>query len=333
MLTLASSMMVASVLAAAPPRVVFGNEQPATANIRVVDVATGNPVFNILPYGPQFTGGVRVAMADIDRDGSPDILTGAGSGANGHVKVFSGQTGAELRSFFAFPGFGGDVFVAFSDISGDGQGDIIVGAGAGAVGGHVKVFDGASGAEIRSFLAFPGFSGGVRVAAGDVNGDGRPDLVVANGPGAAAHIRVFDGITNQEIGSFLPYSGFTGGVFVAAGDVDGDGRAEIVTATDSGTAGHVKVFSGRDSSLRTEFFPYATSFMGGVRVALGDVTGDGVLDLIVGAGPGAAFNAMVYPGPGLATSFNLTPYTPSYSGGTFVGGVVESHVLLANGFE
>ena len=73
-----------------------------------------------------------------------------------------------------------------------------------------------------------GFMGGVRVAAGDINHDGIPDLIAAAGAGAGPHVRVFDGITGDQIagplGSFYAYDlGFTGGVSVASGDVNGDG--------------------------------------------------------------------------------------------------------------
>jgi hypothetical protein len=108
----------------------------------------------------------RQAMLDYDGDGFADIIVGTGPGApGGHVKVFSGKDGSLLASFFAFgTGFTGGVNVAAGDINNDGRADIIAGAGPGAPGGHVKVFDGRTGAEIASFFAFPGFTGGVTVA-------------------------------------------------------------------------------------------------------------------------------------------------------------------------
>src|SRR5262249_28616765 len=64
--------------------------------------------FSFFAYGQGFTGGVRVAMGDVNGDGTLDVITGAGAGAaGGHVKVFDGKTGNEIRSFFAFPGFAG----------------------------------------------------------------------------------------------------------------------------------------------------------------------------------------------------------------------------------
>src|SRR5207245_2353395 len=120
-------------------------------------------------------------------------------------KVFDGTTGQELRSFLAFPGFGGGVTVAAGDVDGDSTADILVGAGPGA-GPHVKVFSGRTGAEIRSFYAYAaGFAGGVSVAAGDVNADGQVDIITGAGPGAGPHVRVFSGNTLAVLQSFYAY--------------------------------------------------------------------------------------------------------------------------------
>src|SRR5205085_2691062 len=131
--------------------------------------------------------------------------------------------------FFAYSAnFVGGVTVAAGDTNGDGLAEVITGAGAGG-GPHVKVFD-ASGATLQSFFAFPAaFAGGVFVAAGDTNGDGKADVVVGAGATGVAQVQVFDGTNARPITSFFAYTGFFGGVRVAARDVDGDGRADVIT--------------------------------------------------------------------------------------------------------
>src|SRR6185436_11554509 len=95
------------------------------------------PTRSFLAYPAQMSAGVRVATGDVNGDGFLDIVTGPGAGAQPHVKVFSGSSGAEIRSFFAYtPGFFGGVFVAAGDVDGDGLADIITGADAGTAGGH-----------------------------------------------------------------------------------------------------------------------------------------------------------------------------------------------------
>ncbi len=200
---------------------------------------------SLFPYGPSYAGGVRVASGDVNNDGSLDIITGTGAGITGHVKAFKGTDYSEVRSFLPYTGFAGGVYVAAGDVNGDNFADIITGAGSGAPGGHVKVFDGQTGGEIRSFFAFDGFSGGVTVASGDVNGDGRADIITGAGPGSpGGHVKVFDGTTGALGRSFFAYTGFSGGIFVASGDVNGDSYDDIITGTDSGAAAHVKVFDG-----------------------------------------------------------------------------------------
>ena len=246
-------------------------------HVKVFDGASGNTLGSFFAYDAAFSGGVQVASGDVNGDGFDDIITGAGAGGGPHVKVFSGADNSVLSSFFAFsPGFKGGVHVAAGDVSGDGQADIIVGAGASG-GPHVKVFSGATGAELFNFLAYsPNFLGGVRVAAGDVNGDGTPEIITAAGPGGGPHVKVFSGRTAELTSSFAAYHpAFRGGVFVAAGDVDGDGRADIVTSAGLGGGPHVKVFSGADSSELLNLHAFRHGFRGGVRVAIGDVDGDG----------------------------------------------------------
>jgi hypothetical protein len=85
-------------------------------------------------------------------------------------------------------------------------------------------------------------------------------------------------------------------VFVAAGDFTGDGKAELLTGADAGGGPHVRVFNAQDGSVLYNFFAYDSQFFGGVRVAAGDVTGDGVSDIITGPGPGGGSHVRFFDG-------------------------------------
>src|SRR5262249_20723206 len=148
--------------------------------------ADGSLRFELAPFGA-YAGGARVATGDVSGDGFADVVVGAGPGGpGGHGKGFDGATGSEGRSFLAFDGFGGGVFVAAGDVNGDGFADLLVVAGQGG-NGHVKVFDGHSGALLASFLSFPGATGEVQGTLADLNGDHRAEVVVGSG----GQVRVF----------------------------------------------------------------------------------------------------------------------------------------------
>jgi hypothetical protein len=108
-----------------------------------------------------------VAACDLDGDGLPDIVTGAGVGGGPHVRAFSGVDGlaipGPIGSFLAYGGFTGGVFVGCADVNQDGVPDVITGAGAGG-GPHVRGFSGLDASELFSAFVFdPGFTGGVFV--------------------------------------------------------------------------------------------------------------------------------------------------------------------------
>ena len=265
---------------------------------------------------------------------SPMIITGAGFGGGPHVRVLDGITGASLAEFFPYdPAFTGGVHVAAGDVTGDGVADLVTAPGPGG-GPHVQVFDGAAlragfVVVVYSFFAYdPGFTGGVFVAAADVNGDGRADIITSVGPGGGPHVRVFDGTTGAPLagplGSFFAYDPrFTGGVFVAAADLTDDDRADLVIGPGPGGGPHVRVLDAATGASRAEFFAYDPAFTGGVHVAVGDVTGDGVPDVITASGPGGGPHVQVFDGAALRVGSRVVvhsffAYDPSFTGGVFV---------------
>ena len=105
----------------------------------------------------------------------------------------------------------------------------------------------------------PAFRGGVRVAVGDVNGDGRKDVITSPGVGGGPHIKAFSGTNNAVLASFMAYvTNYTGGVYVAAGDLDNDHVAEIITGPGLGGGPDLRTFDvfGGGGILEDEFAPF-----------------------------------------------------------------------------
>ena len=138
------------------------------------------------------------------------------------------------------------------------------------------------------FVYDQSYTGGVRVATGDVNGDGIPDLIVGAGIGGGPHIQVFDGATFQVISSFFAYEdSFRGGVYLSTADVNGDGNLDIIVGSGDGGGPVVRIFDGQGNVL-ANFFAFDESFRGGVRVTASDMTGDGIPEIITAAGTGGS---------------------------------------------
>ncbi len=274
-------------------------DEKGRPTVKIFDARSNNTRFTINPY-PGFNGEARVATADFNADGIADIVTTPGPGGGPDVRVFDGRDGSLMREYYLYEGgFFGGLFVATGDINNDGQDDIIVSPDTGG-GPRVIVVDGATGTTIEDFFAYdPGFFGGVRIAAGDVDGTPGDEVITGAGPTGGPHVQVFhvdgDPMTAPTvIRSFFAYDrSFTGGIYVSAADVGGggggavknapDGHADIITGAGFGGGPHVRIFDGATGttgvtpipvSILGQFMAYSPSFTGGVRVATGDVAND-----------------------------------------------------------
>ena len=343
--------------------------QPETPIFATAALAGGGPqltVFNSLndqalanfyAFEQGFTGGVDVAVADVNNDGISDIIAGAGQGGGPRVTVFNGATNftTVLANFFAFSSdFTGGVDVAGGDLNGDGFDDIVVGALAGG-GPNVRVFDGKTLNMIANFMAYDiSFGGGVSVAVGDVDGSGFNSIITGAGPGGQSHVIVWQSPLTYMIGDapilpgtqslnfqitsqFFAYeSAFTGGVQVSLGltsGTDQGGFLRIITGTMIG-APLVTIWQINDSSesmenptreptFITQFFPFSSSLNTGVRTGSVTVSAGGS-DLLVATGLGTPTQVARYSFlPGTLTptlEFMFDPLAPGFAGGATVGG-------------
>ena len=293
--------------------------QSGASVVSLINPDTGETIGSAVPF-PDFTGEIRVVSGDFNGDGKVDILAAAGPGGGPAVAILDSETGEVMESFFAFdPAFTGGVFIAVRDFNGDGLLDIIAGAGAGG-GPEVRIFSGNGLTVIRSFFAYAeDFTGGVSVASVDFNSDGILDLVTGAGPSGAPHVKVFDGASGNIISQWYAYPiSFTGGVFVAAGDIGNDGNIEVVTGAGTGGAPVVAVWDPYTGALLSQFMAYAEDFTGGVRVGVSDGNFDGILDLVTGAGPGGGPEVKGFSFPTLDLLFSFFSGDPSNTSGVFV---------------
>ncbi|MDA1014273.1 MAG: putative Ig domain-containing protein [Planctomycetota bacterium] len=281
--------------------------------ISITDPDTGQTL-TVTPFASNFAGGSNVTTGDFNFDGRADIIAAAKAGGGPHVQVFN-SSGALFLEFMAYDiNFMGGVNVAAADFNRDGVADILTGPGPGG-GPHVKVFDGTNPDNLLfdQIVYTSTFLGGVNVAAGDVTGDGIPDIITGPGAGGGPNVKVFDGVTGAVVKDFFAYDlTFMGGVFVGAGDFNGDRFADIVTGAGPGGGPHTRVYSGQDLTILQDFFAYDAAFSGGVAVTAADLNGDGVDDVIVGPSDGSTgVGRQVFDG---ATGRVITSITPTELG-------------------
>lgn len=301
---------------------------------------------------PGFTGIVRAITTDVDGDSNPDYIYVTGPGGGDLVRIISGAFGNPdlLAGTFAhaYPGENFTnigLFVAAGDVDGDDNAEIVVSPDQGG-GARVQVFKLANGVlnQTANFFSIddPAFRGGGRIAMGDFNGDGIPDLLAGAGFGGGPRIAVYDGrdlvggvkTPRKLVNDFLIFEpGLRDGVFVGAGDLDGDGKAEMIFGGGPGGGPRVQVLRFSQVLANVEeakvdsyanFFAFDSNQRGGVRVTAKDLNGDGLLELVAASGDGAAPGVKLFQGTSLSSSPTvvqlLFPFSdPTLANGVFVG--------------
>jgi hypothetical protein len=293
------------------------------------DSKTGRQLSVYRPLGASYTGGFRVATGDVNGDGVADLLWTSNTGS--FVRVIDGLTRNNLGGFYAFgSSFARPVNIAVADYNGDGYGDIIAAPGSSGVAASFRVFSGKNYALLLNKSVLGGATGGVSVTGADVNGDGRDEVIVSPMSGAGPRIQVYNGGTGALISDFNAFATTARtGYNIAATDLTGDGKAELVVSPMSGAQQAVVVGNGRlagtDSSNAPAalFFPFSAGFTGGASVAtVDDIDGDGIRDIIAASGPGGQSQVRRFSGRNLAaidSFFAFASNLPERNKGLFAG--------------
>lgn len=281
----------------------------------------GNQVFNNVTLGTPIRGPFNFGVIPIDpNDPSKRNFLGSsgntGTVPNPNLPTVGGPTRGPAPMNPAFT-------VTTGVPTGNALVIIATGVGQRAV---VRVFDYAVGGEKYRFEPYGAYTGGVRVAQGDVDGDGVQDILTSTGQGGGPRIRVYSGATGATLKDFFAYEPeFRGGVFVAAGDVDGDGKAEIITGTEIGGGPRVRVFNGVTNVVMQDFFAFDADQRGGVRVAAADFDGDAKADIVTTTGAGVPTRVRVFKG----NAPNLNGNTIS---GQPVNGILQDYFAFGSTF-
>jgi hypothetical protein len=251
---------------------------------------------------------VKLTIRDSNR--APRLIVGPGPGPQNPalIRVYPPeQDAAMIEEFSAYTASGYGATISHANLDSDYFEEILTGPGPGAVfGPHVRGFE-VDGTPLPglSFLSYGTNKYGVNVAGGNLDADTFDEIVTGAGPGAVfgPHVRAFNydgtpGVTPVPGVSFFAYGTPKWGVNVAAGDIDGDGYDEIITGPGPGAVygPHVRgwnVDGGPATAIPTvSFLAYGTNKFG-VNVSAGDVDGDGIDEIVTGAGPGAVFGPHV----------------------------------------
>ncbi len=262
-------------------------------------------------FGQSVAGGL-----DLSGDGKPDLVVGAIephpiAPGPGFVRAIDGRTGAVL---WTTPGLAqlehfGTAVALVPDIDGDGLAEVLAGAPrANASTGVARLLRGADGAVLA---AFPGATandlmGAAVGTAGDIDGDGVHDLGLG-APGAGAGAGRLLVISGASGATLLDRPGVAAGdrfgaAFVPLGDFDGDGTDDLLVGApgmDLGgvDTGAVLAISGATGAILASWTGgVPASSFGGALAVLGDVTGDGAPEIVVGAWSDPGFTPGLQPG-------------------------------------
>ncbi len=254
-------------------------------------------------------GSEAFAVGDLNGDGKPDIVSAAGPVS---VQLNETPTGANSLMFAPrndFPAGSGRESVTIADLNGDGKPDLIVADGRTITVLLNETTPGATVANFSGQLAiFPSDLDFTDVTVGDINGDGKPDLVFTNINSKTVSVLMNTTPTGATVSSFGPQQKFAvgnGPSSVAVADINGDGKPDLIVANQNTNTVSVLVNTTAPGS-GTAAFASQQTFLPGTQftsVLAGDINGDGKPDVIVSGPLGNSVLVNTTPTGAIAVAF------------------------------
>ena len=212
------------------------------------------------------------------------------------IRIFNGEGNVSRNGFFAYDSeaTGGNQVIRY-DLDFDGDLELVS-----ANDSQVFIYE-SDGSLKASFYPYTeNYNLGINLAVGDIESDGSVEIVTGTENGGGPQLRIFNGEGVLIHPGFFAYdTAFRGGVNVAIGDLNGDGWNEIIAGAGVGGGPHVRVFNKDGDVINPGFFAYDEGFRGGVNVAVGDVDGDRIDDIVTAPGLGGAPEVRIYTKDGM----------------------------------
>ena len=145
------------------------------------------------------------------------------------------------------------------------------------------------------------------------------------GAGDSSSITLFDPSTGLPIGVVVPFPRYTGEIRITSGDIDGDSVLDLVAGAGPGGGPAVVVINSVTGVVSQSFFAFDPNFRGGVFVAVRDINGDSILDIIVGAGAGGGPEVRIFDGRTNSILKSFFAYDASFRGGVSVATIDFNH--------
>jgi hypothetical protein len=269
------------------PDIAVGN---GTASNILVFPGNGDGTFQAPVASFSVIGGATfMAAGDFNKDGKLDLAVLGSVG----VQIALGNGDGTFHGNLSLPGvFGASGPLAVADLNGDGNPDVVftasnsTGAAASLQPGTVLVMLGRGDGTFATVVPYPIGKMATGVAIGDLNGDGKADLVVADYGSGAADIAVLFGNGDGTFQSAVKYPAVNGADSVVMADFNGDGYLDLAVVSNgagavssAGSAGAVTVLLGQGDGTFRDAIVYGAG-VNPLSVAVGDVNGDGQPDLV-----------------------------------------------------